>query len=170
MGIIGKAAEFAMWAHAGQKRKYTGEPYIVHCAEVAALVQSVNMAIDVTLDQMVAAAWLHDTIEDCPDKANYGIIKYQFGDAVIDMVWALTDTEEGNRATRKALSRSRLSSASQETKTIKLADLISNTRSIVSCDPSFAKLYLEEKRALLPLLKDGSRLLYEQAYEQAYAT
>lgn len=164
MGIIGKAAEFAMHAHAGQKRKYTGEPYFVHCAEVAALTSSTF----VLGREAIAAAFLHDTIEDCPE-VDYQLLRQIFGHTVAYMVVQLTDNETGNRAARKAASRERLSQASYAVKTIKLADLISNTRSIVACDPAFAKVYLEEKRLLLPCLIEGDRHLYEQAYEQAHA-
>ena len=61
MSIVEKARLFATSAHAavGQKRKYTNEPYIVHPAEVAKLVEDVGGT-----QEMIAAAWLHDVIED----------------------------------------------------------------------------------------------------------
>ena len=53
---------FAIAAHkaVGQKRKYTGDDYIVHPAEVAHIVDQVPGSTD----EMVAAAWLHDVVED----------------------------------------------------------------------------------------------------------
>lgn len=54
--------------------------------------------------------------------------------------------------------------ASPEAKTIKLADLISNTKSIVEYDKNFALVYLKEKKALLEVLKEGNKLLFEEAY------
>lgn len=56
---------------------------------------------------------------------------------------------ELNRATRKGLERDRLAKASLQAQLIKVADLISNTRSIVAEDPKFAVTYLQEKAALL---------------------
>ena len=165
MGIIGKAAEFAMWAHGGQKRKYTGEPYVVHCCEVAELVAAAGL-----YDHYVAAAWLHDTLEDQPIRVSYRLLDAEFGQLVADTVCALSDLELGNHAERKLKSRQRLAQASDEAKTIKLADLISNTRSIVRDDPKFAVVYLEEKHAMLQVLKEGDRLLYAEAYRQAYKT
>jgi (p)ppGpp synthase/HD superfamily hydrolase len=62
MDVVRKAQVYAQAAHAavGQKRKYTGEPYIVHPAEVAKIVASVPGSTP----DMVAAAWLHDVVED----------------------------------------------------------------------------------------------------------
>ena len=62
MDIVKKAQVFAIAAHAAvqQKRKYTNEPYIVHPAEVASIVAGVEGSTE----DMVAAAWLHDVVED----------------------------------------------------------------------------------------------------------
>ena len=57
--IIEKAKQFATAAHAGQKRKYTGEDYIVHPEHVASIIEEYGFD-----DNMIAAAWLHDTVED----------------------------------------------------------------------------------------------------------
>jgi hypothetical protein len=61
MNIVKKAALFAERAHQGQLRKYTGEPYIVHCQSVAMLI--LLEAINPSSEQL-AAAILHDTLED----------------------------------------------------------------------------------------------------------
>jgi hypothetical protein len=73
-------------------------------------------------------------------------------------------TADGNRAVRKAIDREHLAKASPAAKTIKLADLISNSRSILQHDPKFAAVYLAEKRLLLEVLKDGDPTLWSQAY------
>ncbi len=52
--------EFATRAHAGQLRKYTRLPYIVHPAAVETIVRGVPHD-----NAMLAAAWLHDVVEDC---------------------------------------------------------------------------------------------------------
>ncbi len=56
-----QARRYATQAHAeaGQRRKYTDEPYIVHPAAVVELVRSVSHD-----EHLLAAAWLHDTVED----------------------------------------------------------------------------------------------------------
>ncbi len=153
------AFEFAERAHRGQVRKYTGEPYIVHPLEVAGLVASVTMHEDT-----VIAALFHDIVEDTP--FGLDLIRKAFGDRVAQLVHEVTDIsrkEHGNRATRKALDRQHLATASVEGKTIKLADLISNTQSIMRHDPNVAKVYMAEKQALLPMLLGGAPSLHARA-------
>lgn len=162
MDIIEKARVFATAAHASaaQLRKYTMEPYIVHPAEVAGIVDSVEGATAA----MVAAAWLHDVVEDTG--VTIEVIKAEFGTEVAELVGWLTDVsrpEQGNRATRKAIDRAHTAMASAEAQTIKLADLISNCRSIKEHDEKFAKIYFEEKRLLLEVLTKGDRALWEHA-------
>ncbi len=162
MHIIEKARVFATAAHAAaaQLRKYTNEPYIVHPTEVAQIVGSAEGATD----EMVAAAWLHDVVEDTG--VTIETIRAEFGEKVAELVGWLTDVsrpDHGNRAARKAVDRAHTAMASAEAQTIKLADLISNCTSIVEHDANFAKTYLEEKRLLLEVLTKGDRGLWEKA-------
>lgn len=151
MNIVEKAQMFAAGAHAGvgQKRKYTGEDYIHHPVAVAEIVRKHGGT-----DEMVAAAMLHDTIEDT--QVTFGHIFSLFGDRVAEMVDALSNKakkEDGNRETRffinvKAL-RERLD---MQSRVIKLADLIHNTQSITRYDQKFAAQYLAEKAFMLRVL------------------
>jgi len=157
MTIVERARVFATAAHAavGQVRKYTFEPYIVHPAEVASIVRSVPHT-----EAMVAAAWLHDTVEDTG--VTIETIRAEFGVEVAELVGWLTDVsrpEHGNRAHRKALDRAHSAAAPAEAQTVKLADLIANTRSIMAHDETFAKTYLEEKRLLLEVMTKGDATL-----------
>ncbi len=150
MTLVERARIFATAAHAavGQTRKYTGEPYVVHPVEVAGIVESAGGS-----NAMIAAALLHDVLEDTG--VTFDLLVEQFGSEVAELVLWLTDVskpEDGNRSTRKALDRQHSAAAPAEAQTIKVADLISNTRSIVAHDPGFAKTYLEEKRLLLDVL------------------
>jgi len=152
---------FADHHHAviNQRRKYTGEPYIMHPAAVAKIVKSVPHT-----QEMVAAAWLHDTVEDT--EATLVDINHYFGPDVTMLVEMLTDVsrpDDGNRAARKAIDLEHTSLASPEAQTIKLADLIDNSRSIVERDPGFAKIYLAEKAKLLEVLTEGDSTLYAMA-------
>lgn len=157
--LVKLADAFAEKAHERQKRKYTGEPYIEHPRAVSRLVASVPHD-----DAMLAAALLHDTVEDCGVRLTD--IVTTFGIDVGTLVEQLTDVSkptDGNRAVRKALDRHRTDLACPRAKTIKLADLIDNSRSIVVHDPKFAEVYLAEKRLLLPFLKPGDPTLWEMA-------
>ncbi|MBB5409465.1 (p)ppGpp synthase/HD superfamily hydrolase [Paraburkholderia sp. HC6.4b] len=149
--LIERARMFAIGAHTaiGQRRKYTAEPYSVHLEEVSSLVSTVE---GVTPD-MVAAAWLHDTVEDTD--VPLSLIETEFGVSIARLVRELTAVSgpnDGDRATRKALDRAHTAAASAEAHTIKAADLISNLRTVEARDPAFAKIYMAEKALLLEVL------------------
>jgi (p)ppGpp synthase/HD superfamily hydrolase len=163
MELVEKARVFATAAHASaaQLRKYTNEPYIVHPREVARIIGTVPHSYE-----MLAAAWLHDVVEDTG--VTLEVIRDEFGNDVATLVGWLTDVsrpEQGNRATRKAIDRAHTAMAPADAQTIKLADLISNCTSIVEHDSTFAKTYLEEKRLLLEVLTKGDRELWKHANE-----
>ena len=161
MEVVERARIFATAAHAAVKqvRKYTNEPYIVHPHEVADIVSSRPHT-----PEMVAAAWLHDVVEDTG--VELGTIWTEFGVVVASYVhWLTIQTrkEDGNRAHRKMLDRDFIRNAPAEVKTVKLADLISNGESIMKHDPKFGAVYLEEKRLMLEVLKEGDSVLFERA-------
>jgi len=163
--LFGRARAFAIAAHeaVGQKRKYTGEPYYFHPLQVATIVQSFGGT-----DEMVVAALLHDTVEDTD--ITLDIIEQEFGATVAKLVDELTDKfvdpAIGNRAHRKTLERERLATISKEAQTIKLADLLHNTSSIVRYDPGFARVYLTEKRAILGGMRQGNKALGQAVLNQ----
>ena len=160
MSLALEAMMFAREVHKDQRRKYTNNPYADHLAEVAGIVSTV-----LSYDYVIAAAWLHDCVEDC--EVVPAELCRRFGPVVQAGVLALSDLEIGNRAERKAASRTRLSSAPWWVQTIKVADLISNTSSIVMHDPRFAAVYLEEKRLLLDALTNADPRLVQIARQQA---
>lgn len=160
MDLAFKAMEFARRAHAKQVRKYTGNPYVDHLAEVAGIVATVDSS-----QETLAVAWLHDCRED--QGVTGETIEELFGMRVAVGVALLSDFEVGNRAERKAASRERLAGVSGWIQTIKCADLISNTSSIVMHDPKFAVTYLAEKRALLDVMTKADPRLRALAYSQS---
>src|ERR1700722_4202247 len=86
--LIEKAKEFALQAHEGLFRKNSAhEPYSVHIQEVAALVDESGGSAE-----EIAAAWLHDVVED----TQYTIadIRQRFGDIVAYIVDGLTDPKD----------------------------------------------------------------------------
>ena len=156
---VQRALAFATLAHGDQKRKYTGEPYIVHPIEVMEIVKSVPHD-----DAMLAAALLHDVVEDTD--VTIEEIESAFGPDVAELVGFLTDVskpEDGNRKFRKGLDREHSAKAPARAQTVKLADLISNSRDILKNDPHFAKVYLREKEQLLEVLLLGDPALHREA-------
>ena len=161
-----KAMSFAEIIHKDQKRKYTNEPYFKHLAEVVGIAMSVGWQhVEVTPDVFMATAWLHDSIED--QEVSFHELLTRFGINVANGVMALSDFEVGNRATRKKLSCERLAEAPGWIQTIKCADLISNTSSIVQHDPKFAKVYLKEKIDLLDSMHKADPRLSAMARQMA---
>lgn len=158
-----RAALYSRAAHtaAGQLRKYTHEPYWHHPAAVAVIIQGVNYT-----DEMLAAAFLHDVVEDTA--VTIADIEREFGTIVAGYVFELTDqfadSALGNREFRKTAERERLRYIHPNAQTIKYADLIDNTASIVAHDPAFARVYLNEKRELLNVMVDGDPTLWQRAW------
>ena len=168
MNIAYEAMLFARKVHATQVRKYTGNPYVDHLAEVAGIAMSVGWnVVQIHPDKFMAVCWLHDSVED--QGVSLFDIEARFGPDVAIGVSGLSDVETGSRAERKAASRARLALCSGWIQTIKCADLISNTSSIVTHDPKFAEVYLAEKRLLLDVLTKADPRLREIAYAQAAA-
>lgn len=167
--IVEKARVFATAAHAAvkQMRKHTGEPYICHPAEVVELLR--EHGIDDP--EMLAAAWLHDVVEDTG--VTIDLIGTEFGNRVAELVEGLTDIstpEDGNRSARKAVDRAHSAKQSAACQTIKLADVIRNAKAIGDVDPAFAKIYLPEKLALLEVLHKGDARLGSIAHQLIQAS
>ncbi|TCV95520.1 HD domain-containing protein [Biostraticola tofi] len=156
-----RARRFASHAHASrdQRRKYTLEPYIIHPAAVVERVRSVSHSED-----MLAAAWLHDTVEDTD--VTLKDIDQRFGRAVAELVEMLTTPATPADCPRIEKTRAALlhmACASSHAKTIKLADIIDNTCSIITYDAQFARYYLVEKKLQIEVLTEGDPHLWRQA-------
>jgi (p)ppGpp synthase/HD superfamily hydrolase len=165
ISLEARALEFARAAHEAvdQLRKHTGEQYIVHPVAVADIVRSVPHT-----EEMIAAALLHDVVED----TNVGLdaIRAEFGSGVAELVGWLTDVSrphDGNRRARKKLDLDHLAQAPAEAQTIKFADLIDNSRTISRYDREFWPVYRREMLALLAALTRGNDELRQRALEAA---
>jgi hypothetical protein len=159
--LVQRARDFATQAHQriDQRRKHSGQPYDVHLKAVADLVASTGDDAEA-----VAAAWLHDVVEDTP--ATFDELRDRFGPGVARLVAEVTDVSrptDGNRSRRKALDREHLAGASPRGQTIKLADLIDNARDITRHDPRFAPVFLGEMAQLLEVLGVGEPRLRRKA-------
>lgn len=155
--VVAKAAEYARVAHEeiDQRRKYTNEPYIVHPQAVVASVTDDPATI--------AAAWLHDVVEDTPVTLEQ--LTEEFGADIAGLVSDLTNAstlEDGNRRQRKAIDRQHTAQADPRAKTVKLADMIDNLSDIATTDPGFARVYLGEKELQLQVLTEGHPELFQR--------
>jgi (p)ppGpp synthase/HD superfamily hydrolase len=164
-GLVARALDFASAAHAavGQTRKYTGEPYINHPIEVRKILLKFA-AWPVTAEQE-AASLLHDTVEDT--QVTSEDVHAAFGSTVGTLVDWLTDVSkpsDGNRRVRKQMDLDHTAAAPPAAKSVKLADLVSNSRSIVAHDPDFARVYLHEKARILDVCADADPGLLAEAY------
>ena len=126
------AANFAAEKHATQKRKgAAAEPYVNHLIEVAQLVAISSEQLDVNL---VMAGFLHDTIEDTWTTLEE--LERDFGSDVASLVLELTDDKSLPKEVRKELQVKEAPHISVRAQVIKLADKISNLRSILTSPPA----------------------------------
>ena len=127
--LLDRAIIFAVNAHAGTERRGKGFPYIVHPMEAVEIVATM------TSDQeLLAAAALHDTVEDT--EVTVEQIRAEFGQRIASIVASESDTfqdgvsEEDSWHDRKRAAIKRLASASRDAKIVALGDKLSNMRAI----------------------------------------
>ena len=126
------AAKFAAEKHAAQKRKgAAAEPYINHLIEVALLIAGSSERLDTDL---VMAGLLHDTLEDTATTPEE--LKQVFGADVAGLVAEVTDDKALPREVRKSRQVEHAGQKSVRAQAIKLADKISNLRSILASPPA----------------------------------
>jgi len=131
MSLVANAEAFARRCHAGQIRKGAAcEPYTTHLEEVAALVAKWGGS-----EIEVAAAWLHDTVEDCPP-TSFEDLEAEFGFQVADIVRELTDDKSLPKEQRKRLQVSNASKKSASAALVKLADKSSNVGALNHSPPT----------------------------------
>ena len=126
-----KALLFAAKKHTDQRRKGDrAEPYVNHLIEVADLLAIHTGGKDA---ELLAAGVLHDTLEDT--KTTYAELLKEFGQNVADVVQECTDDKSLPKAERKRLQVVNASHKSESAKLVKVADKISNLRSILDSPP-----------------------------------
>lgn len=147
-GLITKSIAFAKKAHRGQYRK-DGRPYIVHPASVARLL-CIHCENEYLTEEIVAAAWLHDVVEDT--NHTHKDILYNFGQSIYRLVFGLTnqftkeDYPRWTRERRKKYEHERLKACSLQVQLVKAADRICNISDLEGLDES----YVEFQRRYIP--------------------
>ena len=170
LGLVLRAVQFAAHKHTDQRRKdVRKKPYINHPIALAEVLHTDGGVRD---SQVIAAALLHDTIEDT--LTTYDELRGLFGAGVADTVAELTDTRFLRTETRKRLQVSKAGKSSAAAKQVKLADKICNLRDILASPPAgwslkrrqtyfdWAKEVVDQARGVNPRLERMFDRLYRQ--------
>lgn len=127
--LLDRAILFAVKAHAGTERRGKGFPYIVHPMEAMEIVATISPD-----QELLAAAALHDTVEDTDVTVDQ--IREEFGERVAGLVASESDvmiqglSEEDSWRARKQAAIDRLAAAPRDAKIVALGDKLSNMRAI----------------------------------------
>jgi GTP diphosphokinase / guanosine-3',5'-bis(diphosphate) 3'-diphosphatase len=173
MNIIIKAAQLAKKLHEGQFRKYSGAPYISHTARVAGRMATHPIATE----ELVAAAFLHDVIEDCNvtdtellESLSSVTAEWELDVRIRNTVYYvewMTNKSLGsplNRKKRKEMDAECLETAPKEVKVLKMLDRIDNLRELPP-DDGFTAKYAEESLYLINCIGDADDDLKNEAIE-----
>jgi (p)ppGpp synthase/HD superfamily hydrolase len=167
---LDKIIAFADRAHGAQTRRYTPERYIVHPVRVMELCRAYT-----TDEAVLAAALLHDVLEDTPvTRAQLTdflrtVMAPEEAHRTVRLVEELTDVyvkdayPRLNRQQRKRREADRLAKTSPDAQTVKYADIIDNGTEMVRHDPAFARLFLREGKMILLKMTAGDPRLYQRA-------
>ena len=128
--MIDRAIEFATKAHEGQFRKGTRRPYIIHPIEVGDIVSTMT-----TDEEVISAAILHDTIEDCKGVTRE-VLAENFSERVASLVAQESEDKSKSWMERKGSTIERIRTASFEVQMIGLPVKISNIWDIDSDYPA----------------------------------
>ncbi len=167
--LLARAFAFAARRHVDQRRKgERAEPYLNHLAEVAELVAEASGGEDVVL---VAAAILHDVVEDTPTSLEE--LDRLFGPEVAKLVAEVTDDTGLSSAERKRRQLARAPKLSPRAKRIKIADKISNLRALRTSPPrgwdrARKAAYLSWSRAVVDGMR-GTDARLERAFDEEAA-
>jgi guanosine-3',5'-bis(diphosphate) 3'-pyrophosphohydrolase len=120
-----------------QNQKYGNEPYTKHLRDVVDVLKRFG----ITNSDVLAAAWLHDAVEDTP--LTIETVKEEFGDDVASLVYAVTTEPGKNRKERNAKTYPKIA-AQPEAIYLKLADRIANVEASLGNNKEKLKMYQKE--------------------------
>ena len=170
VALIMEAASFAADRHRRQRRKDAeASPYINHPLALASILAREGRVTDATV---LAAALLHDTVEDTATTLEE--IESRFGGEVARIVAEVTDDKSLGKAERKRQQVAKAASKSDRAKLVKLADKICNLRDIASTPPADWSRerrleYLEWAKQVVAGLR-GANPALERLFDEAYFT
>ncbi|HLF24305.1 MAG TPA: HD domain-containing protein, partial [Burkholderiales bacterium] len=166
--LVLRAAAFAARKHSEQRRKdASASPYINHPIALAKILAEEG---GVTDPRVIAAALLHDTIEDT--QTSLRELSGEFGDTVAGIVAEVSDTKWLGVATRKKLQVTKTPRASKGAKLVKLADKIANVRDMLARPPAGWSIerrreYFDWAKTVVDQLR-GTNAKLERRFDQIY--
>jgi guanosine-3',5'-bis(diphosphate) 3'-pyrophosphohydrolase len=169
LSLLLRAAHFAAGKHRDQRRKgASGKPFISHPIEVATVLATVG---GVTDPAVLAAALLHDTVED--SDTSFDELDREFGADVRSLVEEMTDDKTLDSPTQKRLQVEKAPHLSTRAKLIKLADKLCNVRDISFDSPPNWSLrrcreYVEWTKRVVDRCR-GVNAALESLYDVHYA-
>lgn len=161
---IERAKYVCVFGHSNQFRKDGKTPYYIHPYRVA---DYVNAYVHST-ENMVAAAYLHDILEDT--EITKETLERLFKEDIVKLVVELTNPSKGldlPRSTRKAIDREHLKFVSWGAKIIKMFDRFDNISDLSGFSKDFTKLYMEETLLMLAVIEDADKKFADLIAEQA---
>ena len=164
-----RALAFAAHKHRDQRRKnIEASPYINH---PIALARVLSVEAGLTDPVLLAAAVLHDTLEDT--ETSFEELRERFGKTVASVVLEVTDDKTLDKSERKRLQIEHAAGISRRAKLVKLADKICNVRDVASSPPHGWPLerrreYFDWARAVVDRMRGTQRKL-EKLFDEAYA-
>lgn len=138
-GDIARRA-FLLAAEYHKHQKYGDHPYLVHLYDVVQILNEYGYNID-AYQNLIAAAWLHDALEDTT--LNYATIKKELGVQVAEIVFAVTDELGRSRKERKVKTLPKLDNF-LDAQIVKLADWIANLRDVHRSRPDLLQMYQKD--------------------------
>jgi guanosine-3',5'-bis(diphosphate) 3'-pyrophosphohydrolase len=167
--LLVDALAFAAYKHRLQRRKDPeASPYINH---PIALAHVLTNEAGITNARLLAAAILHDTIEDT--ETTYEELRERFGKAIAGVVREVSDDTTLPKAERKRLQIEHAEHLSRRARLVKLADKICNVRDVAANAPHDWPLarrreYFDWAKAVVDRIR-GTHKKLEQAFDDAYA-
>ncbi|MBX9604663.1 MAG: HD domain-containing protein [Gammaproteobacteria bacterium] len=168
LALVLGAADFAAHKHRNQRRKDAdASPYINHPITLANILLNEGGVDDA---RVIAAALLHDTVEDT--ETSYEELRGRFGARVADMVMEVTDTKWLHKRARKRLQVSRAARSTHGAKLVKLADKIANLRDMIAHPPDGWSLerrqeYFDWAKSVVDQIR-GTNLRLERRFDRIY--
>lgn len=157
--MIEKAKIIAKEIHKNQKRKFDGSPYFVHPESVANIV--VEFKKSKHINELVSAAYLHDSIEDCGISFDY--LQREFGYMVASIVAEVSnDFEMIKKYGKKHYMSNKVLTLSNYGLVIKLCDRLDNISDLSIATPDFRNKYTIETEYLVQILEDFRNLTETQ--------